>query len=169
MFLVAIFAEDKENKMLKILDNDNILHVKHFDELSADELYALLKLRAEVFVVEQNCVYQDLDDDDQSALHLWITDSQGIIITMARVCAAGTHMNEVSIGRVIAVKRRMGYGQMIVNCAVEAAVNEFGADVIEIEAQEYTMQMYEKIGFRKTSDVFVLDGIPHVKMTYTRD
>ena len=155
--------------MLKILDNDNILHVKHFDELSADELYALLKLRAEVFVVEQNCVYQDLDDDDQSALHLWITDSEGNIIAMARVCSAGTHMNEVSIGRVIAVKRRIGYGQMIVRCAVEAAINEFNAGVIEIEAQEYTMKLYEKIGFRKTSDVFVLDGIPHVKMTYNRD
>lgn len=152
--------------MLKILENDNILHVKHFDELTVNELYALLKLRAEVFVVEQNCVYQDLDDDDQSALHLWITDSRGSIMAMARVCAAGTHMPRVSVGRVIAVVRRKGYGQDIVRCAVEAAVSEFGAGAIDIEAQQYTMHMYEKIGFRATSGVFLLDGIPHIKMTY---
>ncbi len=152
--------------MLKKLDNGFSLHLKRFNELSLDELYSLLKLRSAVFVVEQNCVYQDLDDDDQRALHLWITDAQNNIKAMARVCAAGTHMSRVSVGRVISTERRKGYGQMIVRAAVEAAVSEFKVEEIEIEAQEYTMKMYEKVGFRKTSEVFMLDGIPHIKMTY---
>lgn len=144
------------------------IHIKRFNELTINELYRLLRLRSEVFVVEQNCVYQDLDDDDQQALHLWITDNDDNIIAMARVCAAGTHMHEVSIGRVISTKRRQGYGTAIVREAISAAKNIFGAAIIDIEAQEYTRSLYEKLGFTQTSEPFMLDGIPHLKMRYSQ-
>lgn len=152
--------------MIKEINKSITLHVKRFDELSVEELYKLLRLRSAVFVVEQNCVYQDLDDDDQKALHLWITDAEDNIIAMARVCAAGTHMEEVSIGRVLSVQRRKGYGLMIVREAISAAIHYFHAATIDIEAQEYTRSLYEKLGFRQTSEMFMLDGIPHIKMTY---
>ena len=142
------------------------LHVKTFDVLTVSELYALLQVRSDVFVVEQNCVYQDLDDDDQTALHLWLTSDDGRILALARVCAAGTHMKEVSIGRVIATERGKGYGLLIVKAARDAATDILGASIIEIEAQEYTRHFYEKVGFVQISDVFLLDGIPHIKMTY---
>ena len=154
--------------MIKQIDNIHTLHVKTFNELTVDELYDLLQLRSDVFVVEQNCVYQDLDKDDRHALHLWITNDDNRIIAMARVCAAGTHMHEVSIGRVIAVERRKGYGTMIVRCAVDVALNYFNTSVIDIEAQSYIRLLYEKIGFSATSQVFMLDGILHIKMRYNK-
>ena len=141
------------------------LHVKSFGAMTAGELYGVLRVRSAIFVVEQNCVYQDLDDDDQQALHLWITDGAGDIKAVARVCAAATHMKEVSVGRVASVERGMGYGLAVVKASVEAAISGFDAGIIEIEAQEYTRGFYEKVGFRQTSDVFLLDGIPHIKMT----
>ena len=87
-----------------------ILHKKTFQELTTDELYELLKVRSEVFVVEQNCVYQDMDGDDQKSIHLWLTVADKIV-ALARVCPAGTHMKEISIGRVITTERGKGYGK----------------------------------------------------------
>ena len=80
------------------------LHKKLFSELTTEELYELLRIRSEVFVVEQNCVYQDMDGDDQASVHLWLTD-QDRVVALCRVCPAGTHMKEVSIGRVITTER----------------------------------------------------------------
>ena len=85
------------------------LHKKTFHQLTVDELYELLRVRSEVFVVEQNCVYQDMDGDDQKAIHLWLTVADKVV-ALARVCPAGTHMEEVSIGRVI----RNSYPAMII-------------------------------------------------------
>lgn len=81
-----------------------VLHKKRFTELTTDELYELLRIRNDVFVVEQNCVYQDLDYDDQKAIHLWLTEGEKVV-AICRVCPAGTHMAEVSIGRVITTER----------------------------------------------------------------
>lgn len=143
------------------------LHKKTFQELTTDELYELLRLRSEVFVVEQNCVYQDLDYDDQKSIHLWLTvDAK--VVALARVCPAGTHMTEISIGRVITTERGKGYGKQIMLHAIDAAVAHFDAQLIEIEAQEYAKGFYEGVGFRQSSDTFMLDGIPHIKMTWTR-
>ena len=86
-----------------------ILHKKTFQELTTDELYELLRVRSEVFVVEQNCVYQDMDGDDQMSIHLWLTVADKLV-ALARVCPAGTHMKEISIGRVITTERGKGYG-----------------------------------------------------------
>ena len=144
-----------------------ILHKKTFLQLTTDELYGLLRVRSEVFVVEQNCVYQDLDGDDQRAIHLWLTLGDKIV-ALARVCPAGTHMTEISIGRVITTVRDKGYGKQIMLHAIDAAKESFGATLIDIEAQEYAKGGYESVGFKQSSDTFMLDGIPHIKMTWKK-
>ena len=149
------------------MTHEAVLHQKPFAELTAAELYELLRVRSEVFVVEQNCVYQDLDGDDQRAIHLWLT-VEDRLVAMARVCPAGSHLSEVSIGRVITTQRGRGYGRQIMLRAIEAAVGHFGATRIDIEAQEYARGFYESVGFRRSSDTFMLDGIPHIRMTWTR-
>ena len=143
-----------------------ILHKKRFQELTVDELYELLRIRSEVFVVEQDCVYQDLDGDDQASIHLWLTDDGGKVVAVCRVCPAGTHMEEVSIGRVITTERGKGYGKRIMLEGIRAAQEHFGAERIDIEAQEYAQGFYEQVGFRQSSDSFILDGIPHIRMTW---
>ena len=144
-----------------------VLHKKLFRQLTTDELYELLRVRSEVFVVEQNCVYQDLDGDDQEAIHLWLTLDDKIV-ALARVCPAGTHMTEISVGRVITTERGKGYGRQIMLHAIDAAIEHFGATLIDIEAQEYAKSFYEGVGFKQSSDTFILDGIPHIKMTWRK-
>lgn len=144
------------------------LHKKSFSQLTIDELYELLRVRSEVFVVEQNCVYQDLDGDDQQSVHLWLT-VVGKVVALARVCPAGTHMKEISIGRVITTERGKGFGRQIMLHAIDAAIEHFNAERIDIEAQEYAKGFYEGVGFKQSSDAFMLDGIPHVKMTWIRN
>lgn len=146
---------------------NTILHTKTFDQLTIDELYELLRIRSEVFVVEQECVYQDLDGDDQQAIHLWLTEGTQVV-AMARVCPAFTHMEAVSIGRVITTRRGCGYGTAIMRAAIACAVDHFGATTIDIEAQAYAKAFYEGVGFRQTSDEFMLDGIPHIRMTWNK-
>lgn len=140
------------------------LTVKHFDELNTRELYEILKLRASVFVVEQNCPYQDLDDADLTAYHVYLTDETGIQ-AYARVLPKGHSSSEPSIGRVIAAKRRCGMGSRVVNAAVRVAKERFNAGRIVIEAQLYAQKFYENAGFFQTSPVFMLDGIEHIQMT----
>ena len=144
-----------------------VLHKKSFRQLTTDELYELLRVRSKVFVVEQDCVYQDLDGDDQKAIHLWLTLDDKIV-ALARVGPAGTHMTEISIGRVITTERGKGYGKQIMLHAIDAAIEHFGATLIDIEAQEYAKGFYEGVGFKQSSDTFMLDGIPHIKMTWRK-
>ena len=144
-----------------------VLHKKSFRQLKTVELYELLRVRTEVFVVEQNCVYQDLDGDDQEAIHLWLT-LEDKIVALARLCPAGTHMTEISIGRGITTQRGKGYGKQIMLHAIDAAIENFGATLIDIEAQEYAKGFYESVGFKQSSDTFMLDGIPHIKMTWRK-
>ena len=143
-----------------------ILHKKRFQNLTVDELYELLRVRSEVFVVEQDCVYQDMDGDDQASIHLWLTEGDRVV-ALCRVCPAGTHMEEVSIGRVITTDRGKGYGKRIMEEGIKAAREYFGADRIDIEAQEYARGFYEQVGFRQSSHPFILDGIPHIRMTWS--
>ena len=145
---------------------DLVLHKKLFRELTVDELYELLRVRAEVFVVEQDCVYQDLDGDDQVSVHLWLTKGDKVV-ALCRVCPAGTHMEEVSIGRVITTERGKGYGKRIMLEGIKVAQEHFNAKRIDIEAQEYARGFYEQVGFRQSSEPFMLDGIPHIRMTWT--
>ena len=142
-----------------------ILHEKRFQELTVDELYGLLRARTEVFVVEQDCVYQDMDGDDQASVHLWLTEGDSIV-AICRVCPAGTHMKEVSIGRVVTTVRGKGYGKRIMLEGIRAAREHFGAERIDLEAQEYARGFYERVGFRQSSETFILDGIPHIRMSW---
>ncbi len=140
------------------------LTVKHFDELSTQELFEIYKLRVSVFVVEQSCPYQEVDDADRQAYHIILHDENGIK-AYARVLPKGVNLEDVSIGRVIAVRRRCGLGSRIVAAAIDTAREKLHAEKITVEAQTYARGMYEKLGFVQTSDEFLEDGIPHVKMT----
>lgn len=139
------------------------LVVKHFSELTAEELFEIYKLRVSVFVVEQKCPYMEIDDADKVAYHIWLKDKDGIA-AYARVLPSGTTFPTASIGRVIAVKRRCGLGSRIVAAAVNVAEQRLGADTITIEAQVYARSLYEKAGFKQISEEFLEDGIPHINM-----
>ena len=139
------------------------LTVKHFSQLSAEELFEIYKLRVSVFIVEQRCPYQDVDDADRTAYHLWLRDENGIA-AYARLLPPGVTFPTAAIGRVIAVRRRCGLGTKIVDAAINAAREKLSADVITIEAQVYARSLYEKAGFVQTSEEFLEDGIPHIQM-----
>ena len=139
------------------------LIVKHFDELTTRELFEILKLRVAVFVVEQNCPYQEVDEKDRGAYHVWLQDDGGIRAYL-RVLDRGVSFPEASIGRVIAVQRRQGLGTRIVREGIRVAREKFGADAITIEAQTYAAKLYENLGFCQTSEEFLEDGIPHIQM-----
>ncbi|MDO4846057.1 MAG: GNAT family N-acetyltransferase [Oscillospiraceae bacterium] len=139
------------------------LYRKNFYELTLEELYRLLKLRISVFVVEQKCPSMELDDCDQSAVHIWLEDEDGMQAYL-RVLDKGVKSKYVSVGRVIAVKRRCGLGSRVLSEGIRAARDFFHADRIYLEAQVYAKSFYEKQGFRQISEEFLLDGIPHIKM-----
>lgn len=139
------------------------LIVKRFSELSTEELFAIYKLRVSVFVVEQKCPYQEIDDADKAAYHIWLQDENGIE-AYARVFPEGATFPTAAIGRVIAVKRRRGLGSKIVSEAINTAREKLAADRITIEAQVYARTLYEKAGFRQISEEFLEDGIPHIQM-----
>ena len=161
---IIYLANGDERLAYQKLNKDSVFHQKSFQELTVDELYELLRVRSEVFVVEQNCVYQDLDGDDQKSIHLWLTIANKVV-ALARVCPAGTHMQEISIGRVMTTERGKGYGKQIMLYAIDAAIEHFDAKQIDIEAQEYAKGFYESVGFQQSSETFMLDGIPHIRMT----
>ena len=139
------------------------LHIRKFSELSADELYGILRLRVSVFVVEQQCAYMETDDLDQDAVHVWLENEEGIQAYL-RVLDRGAESEHCAIGRVVAAKRRRGLGSMIMKEGIRAAREVFGADAVYLEAQTYALPFYEQLGFRRISDEFILDGIPHVRM-----
>ena len=139
------------------------LGVKGFRELTPDELYELLRLRAEVFVVEQNCPYQDLDGRDQTALHVFLREG-GEILACLRILPPGSAFPTAALGRVATRVRRQGLGRRIVAAGIETARTRLGADALTIEAQTYVRALYESFGFRQTSEEFLEDGIPHIQM-----
>lgn len=139
------------------------LVVKHFSELTAEELFEIYKLRVSVFVVEQKCPYQEVDDADRTAYHLWLKDADGIE-AYARLLPQGAAFPTAAIGRVIAVKRWCGLGSKIVEAAIRAAKAKLHADKLTIEAQVYARSLYEKHGFQQSSEEFLEDGIPHIQM-----
>ena len=138
--------------------------VKHFNELTVKELYEILRLRSAVFVVEQNCVYQDVDDVDLGAYHVYLREN-GEIVAYLRVIDKGNRLDEVSLGRVISAKRRQGLGTKIMKIGLAVAKEKFGAKLVKIGAQCYAKPFYEQVGFRQISDEYMEDGIPHIYMT----
>ena len=141
------------------------LAVKTFQELTADELYELLRLRAEVFVVEQSCPYQDLDGKDRAALHLLLREGE-TLQAYARVLPAGTAFPTAGLGRVCTRSRGRGLGRAVVAAGIRAAREKLGAEEITIEAQSYVRGLYEGFGFRQSSEEFLEDGIPHIQMKW---
>lgn len=139
------------------------LVVRHFKELTTEELFEIYKLRSDVFIIEQNCACPDVDDADKVAYHVYYKDEDGIVAYL-RVLPQGVKFDEASIGRVISVKRRCGFGTMILKEGIRIAKEKLGADAICIEAQLYARGLYEKVGFVQISDEFLEDGIPHIKM-----
>ena len=139
--------------------------IKKFEDLTVNELYRILQLRVDVFIVEQNCPYHEIDDFDQMSYHAYI-EEDGEIVAYIRVLPENTKFREVSVGRVISSqkKRGCGYGMVILKEGIKIAEEKFGAKEIRIEAQTYARKFYEKAGFVKDSDEFLEDGIPHIEM-----
>lgn len=141
------------------------LNVKTYDKLSTMELYDILHVRSAVFIVEQDCVYQDIDYNDQTALHLWLTNNDGKIVALCRVCPGGTKLDALSIGRVISTERGKGYGALIFQKALDAVRQYFpGTKLVKIEAQLTKLHFYERFGFRATSEPFMMEGLMHIDM-----
>lgn len=137
--------------------------IKKYEELTVDELYEILKARINVFVVEQNCPYPELDDKDKRAYHVWLKEN-GIIKAYLRVLDAGVSYEEASIGRVLTTERGKGYGEMIFAKGIEIAREKLDAEKIRIGAQLYAKGFYERFGFRQISDKYLEDGIYHIEM-----
>ena len=140
------------------------LIVKHFNELSTRELYEILKTRFEIFVTEQECIYQDLDDKDQDAIHVFCINDSGRVAGCLRVFWNDKAAGVAQIGRVVTLEHGKGIGREILHKGVEIATEQLGAKKIYLEAQEYAIGYYAKEGFEVVSDVFMEDAIPHVKM-----
>lgn len=137
--------------------------VKKYNELTVDELYDIIKLRVDVFVVEQNCPYYELDGKDKNAYHVFCGEN-GKMIAYLRVLDRGISFDTVSLGRVISLKRRCGLGTELLKEGIKVAREKYNADKITIEAQTYARKLYEGVGFEKISDEFTEDGIPHILM-----
>ncbi len=138
---------------------------KSFSELTTTELYKILQLRSEVFVVEQDCVYQDLDFKDQKALHVFGVKND-IIIAYTRIFKAGYYFDNASIGRVIVVasERKYGYGHDLMKASIKAIKDNFKVDEITISAQVYLKKFYESHQFKQEGVAYLEDGIPHIEM-----
>ncbi|WP_299121322.1 GNAT family N-acetyltransferase [uncultured Winogradskyella sp.] len=141
------------------------IEVKTFKELSTQQLYDLLQLRSEVFVVEQDCVYQDIDGKDQKALHiLGYKDEQ--LVAYTRLFQPGDYFKEASIGRVVVKeeKRQYKYGYDIMKASIEAVKDHYNETKIKISAQTYLKRFYNNLEFREVGEEYLEDGIPHIGM-----
>lgn len=144
--------------------------IKHFSELELKELYKILRIRNEVFIVEQNCPYLDCDNKDLDAYHIFCEINEDIAV-YSRILKRGISYNEVSIGRVLCSKNFRGKG--ISKECIEKAINFIKSNLeeerIRISAQEYAKEFYEKCGFRQVSERYLEDDIPHIEMLYGSD
>lgn len=141
------------------------IKVKSYAELSKEELYQILQLRSEVFVVEQDCVYQDIDFKDQKAIHV-LGFKNNRIIAYTRVFKPGDYFKEASIGRVVVAKneRKFKYGYAIMEASINTITSHFNTTTITISAQTYLQKFYNNLGFNQIGDGYLEDGIPHIKM-----
>jgi ElaA protein len=139
--------------------------LKPFDELTAIELYNILQLRNEVFIVEQNCPYQDLDDKDLYAFHLMGME-ENKLLAYSRLLAPGISYSESSIGRVVSSPsaRKTGIGKKLMKESIHQIKNLFQTDVVRIGAQLYLKNFYESFGFSQVGDTYLEDNIPHIIM-----
>ena len=141
------------------------IYVKKYNELTIDELYSLLQLRSEVFIIEQDCVYQDIDGKDQISLHV-LGKNNNTIVAYTRLFKQGDYFDKASIGRVVVDKnvRHLKYGSLIMKASINAIKNHFGTSEIKISAQLYLKGFYNSFGFKSIGDSYLEDGIPHIGM-----
>lgn len=138
--------------------------IKKFDELSLNELYKIMQLRSQVFVVEQNCIYQDLDDIDKISYHLFIKGNNDMIKAYLRIFEKDKDIAQ--IGRVVTEEkeRKKGYATKLMEKGIQLIKNEMKKNKVYLEGQVYCKDLYLKLGFEIISDEFLEDGIPHYKM-----
>ena len=136
-----------------------------YQDLGPDRLYEILKLRLEVFVVEQKCAYQDLDNKDEKALHL-VGEENNKIIAYTRIFRKGDFFKNSSVGRVLVKKeyRNKDYGRIIMRRSIEKLKEDPKEEKIELSAQKYLLKFYSELGFEKKGEEYLEDNIPHVKM-----
>lgn len=141
--------------------------VKSFSELSPDELYEILRLRSEVFVIEQKCIYQDMDRLDKQSIHL-LGLYNGSLVAYARLLPPGVSYMEASIGRVVVspAYRSMNFGRDLMKEAMRVCCQSFNVTSITISAQLYLLRFYRELGFHETGDPYPEDDIPHIKMVW---
>ena len=137
---------------------------KPFEELTVTELYEILRLRSEVFVVEQECAYQDIDGKDPGSWQVMVCDDAGEMVAGLRVLRPGVSFPDASLGRVVTRIRGKGYGAVAMREGIRIAREQYGAKTLRIEAQCHAIGFYERFGFRVDSAEFLEDGIPHVEM-----
>ena len=139
--------------------------IKPFAELSGQEVYEILRLRSEVFIVEQICIYQDIDSKDQKAIHV-LGYSGNELAAYCRLFDAGSYFDEASIGRVIVAPkfRENKWGHDLMKVAIDGVKQYFDKNQITISAQMYLQKFYENHGFVKTSEMYLEDDIPHIQM-----
>lgn len=140
-------------------------YIKSFDDLTTLELYDLLQLRSEVFVVEQDCVFLDLDGKDQKAIHI-IGLKKNKIVAYTRLFKPGDYYEEASIGRVVVKKeeRKFKYGHELMQFSIKSVFEKFNTSTIKIGAQKYLKTFYESHGFIQIDDEYLEDGIIHIYM-----
>ena len=139
--------------------------IKHFEALTTIELYEILRLRSEVFVVEQNCVYQDIDSKDEKSLHL-LGFFNGVIVAYSRLFKSGDYFENAAIGRVVVAQkyRNQKWGHALISASIAGIQDYFGETKITISAQLHLKAFYEQNGFKQTSEPYLEDGIPHIEM-----
>lgn len=139
--------------------------IKSFEELSAKELYTLLKVRQEVFIVEQTCYYLDADGFDDKALHLW-AELKGEIVAYCRIFPPGVKYRETSIGRVLSHPkyRNLKLGKILMRIALETIETQYRTKECRISAQDYLLEFYKNFGFKDTGKKYLEDDIPHTEM-----
>jgi ElaA protein len=139
--------------------------LKEFSELTSTELYDILQLRSEVFVAEQDCVYQDIDGKDDKALHLFAYKNK-TLVAYARLFRPGDYFEDASIGRVVVKQseRKHGYGHELMKAANQAVKQHFNASKIHLSAQEYLEKFYNAHGYQRVGEGYLEDGIPHIGM-----
>ena len=138
---------------------------KRFEELRSAELYSILKLRIEVFIIEQNCIFQDADDKDSFCYHL-MNFRGNQLAAYTRLVPAGISFKEISIGRVVTDSqfRNLGLGKELMQRSIDMIWNIYGVQPIRIGAQVYLEAFYSSFGFKKAGEIYLEDGIPHVEM-----
>lgn len=141
------------------------ISVKTFEELTLNELYEILQLRSEVFVVEQDCVYQDIDGKDQKAVHIFGT-KEDKIVAYTRCFPPGAYFQMAAIGRVVVTidQRKYGYGHEIMRSSVQVIERRYHSKEIKVSAQTHLKKFYESHGFEQAGEGYLEDGIPHIGM-----